>query len=59
MVEKLILFIVKKLIPTEPKARKKFIRALFPGSHLHCDPYTVIPIYKGKVPFTDDWKNVK
>lgn len=40
--QKLKLFIVKLLIPTEPKAKKKFIKALFPGKHLHSDPYTVI-----------------
>ena len=38
MKQKLILFIIRLLIPTEPKARKKFIKALFPNEHLHRNP---------------------
>jgi len=38
MKQKLILFIIRLLIPTEPKARKKFFKALMPGEHLHGNP---------------------
>lgn len=36
--KQLRLFLVRFLIPTEPKARKKFFKTLMPGSHLHLNP---------------------
>lgn len=44
MKQRLLLLIVRALIPTDPKARKKFIKVLLPGSHLSKNPVRKVKI---------------
>jgi hypothetical protein len=38
---KLIVFLIRSLLPVEAKDRKKVISAVFPGKHIHGDPKKV------------------
>jgi hypothetical protein len=35
---RIIIFLIKSLLPVEPKDRKKVIKAVFPDYHLRHDP---------------------